>query len=164
MLQNLFVCILTVISNCQGTTCTFLLFQKHVVCVVDRRDFGSKILPNSLVKWRLFSLFSPSLLSFCPSPCFSLSPVLSAPLPLVEDMGWGAVLCKGMNFRLWIQLCLCISDILAAEGASAMAVTLRRWQGPQCHSHRSDLYLQKDMRRGQHSCRKAKGREINPGS
>lgn len=86
MLQNLFVPILNIISNCQGTTCTFLVFQKHIVCVVDRRHFGSKILPNSPVKWRYFFLCFLLLSSLCLSPSFSLSPVLSAPLPLVEDM------------------------------------------------------------------------------
>ena len=95
MLQNLFFCILTVTSNCQGTACTLLLFQKYIVCVVDRRHFGSKALPNSFVQQGDISL-SISLLLLSP-PCVPLplspspSPSLLSSLHLSPpDMGYGA--------------------------------------------------------------------------
>lgn len=99
MLQTLFVCILTVISNCQGTACTLLLFQKHIVCVVDRRHFGSKMLPNSLVqKGEIFlslSLLPLSSLSVPLPPSPSPSPSLLPSLHLSpSDTGYGARGCS----------------------------------------------------------------------
>lgn len=115
MLQNLFVCIMTVISNCQGTACTLLLFQKHIVCVVDRRHFGSKILPNSLVKQgELFLSLSLVLLSSLsvPLPLLRLPCPLCTPLPLTQSVGREAALCKGTNFRdCAFSSAVCVSDL-----------------------------------------------------
>lgn len=63
----------------KSTLCVLLtggtLAPKYCQIALSNRDF-------------FFSLsFSPSLLSLCPSPHFSLSPVLSAPLSLVKNVG-----------------------------------------------------------------------------
>lgn len=136
ILQNLLVCILTVISNCQGTACTLLLFQKPIVCVVDRRHFGSKVLPNSLVQQgEIFLLVSLLLLSSPSVPLPTFPSFLSTPLSLWHGIWGQRLLCaKGWISDRVFRAVICLSDFLTIEGSSAMAVTLTRWQGPQCHT------------------------------